>query len=403
MTVLRLTNSVMHYAWGSTTVIPRLLGREPDGQPAAELWMGAHAGAPSIVTDDPQHRSLAEVIGLDPDVWLGHETARRFGAALPFLLKVLAIERPLSLQAHPDIRRARSGFAAENAQGVEPGSAQRNYKDANHKPELVCALTPFQGLCGFRPVQLTAQFLDALGAQAFLAYRERLLADGGLRDVVTCLLTMDESSSTGLLSDLLLGAGRVAGSEAAWAAEAGWLLRLGEAFPADRGVALAALLNLVGLDAGEALFLAPGQLHAYLDGTAVELMASSDNVLRGGLTSKHVDVAELVRVLQFTEGPADVLVAVPGSEGMHWYPDVAPDFRLGRTELDADRSVERPAGLPQLLFCAHGVATVSNADSATTELPRGHAVFVPATDAVSLTAREGTLVFVATCGDVRKT
>ena len=398
MTALLLDSPVMHYAWGSTTVIDELLGRKPDGEPDAELWMGAHPAAPSIVADDPEHRSLATVIADDPLRLLGRDVAVRFDDRLPFLLKVLAIERPLSLQAHPTLAQARRGFADENARGIALDAPERNYKDSNHKPELVCALTPFAGLCGFRPVAGSVELLDAIGASSLLSYRERLLADGGLRDVVTDLLSMDESRSAELVVDLLPGASRLSEAGGAWSAEAGWLVELAREYPRDRGVVIAALLNLVHLAPGEALFLPAGVLHAYLGGTAVELMASSDNVLRGGLTSKHIDVAELVSVLDFVETTATALHAVAQDGGMPWFPNVIRDFRLGRAELARD-SIDSAAGKPRLFFCASGNAELG-LDAPLVALPRGAAAFMPASDATSVRAADTALVFVATTGVV---
>lgn len=421
MVLYRLDSPIRHYDWGSPTVIPELLGIAPDDQPAAELWMGAHSAAPSLIAatapasaDAPSDavvgRSLADVIGDDPRHNLGSQLAARYGPTLPFLLKVLAVERPLSLQAHPSARQAKAGFAAENAAGVALDAAQRNYKDANHKPEMICALTSFEGLCGFRPVAATVQFWTALGAPSLLALRDRLSADGGIRDVVTHLLTMPPELVRVLVEEVTGAARRLADTDDAWSPHSGWLVRLDNDYPGDRGVVLASLLNLFHLEPGEALFLGAGQLHAYLHGTGVELMASSDNVLRGGLTGKHVDVAELVRILEFSESVPAVEEATGTNSASRTYPEHCPDFILSRLELGPDVTISRPAGRPQIVFCFAGAAEVSEAaadgsvarsDAAGADaqmaLHRGGAVFVPASDAVVLArGAPKTTVFVAT-------
>ncbi len=415
MTLYRLDSPVRHYEWGSPTVIPEMLGVPADGQPVAELWMGAHSAAPSLVVDavsatatggapshadQPAKRSLADLISDDPQHFLGPQVAQRYGSTLPFLLKMLAVDQPLSLQAHPSARQAKDGFAAENAAGIALDSPQRNYKDANHKPEMICALSRFEGLCGFRPVTSTVQFWTALGAPGLLALSERLMADGGIRDVVTHLLTLPPDAVGALVEELTGAAQPLAGTDGAWASESGWLVQLGADYPGDRGVVLASLLNLFRLEPGQALFVGAGHLHAYLHGTGIELMANSDNVLRGGLTRKHVDVAELVKLLEFSESVPEVLEPTGAStDGI--YPQRCPDFVLARLQLTLQEQAYRPAGRPQILFCVDGAATLSSVEGEGEgmELGRGEAVFGPATDAVTVRgAAKASTVFVASSG-----
>lgn len=348
--VLRLENQIQPYAWGSRSAIPRLLGLPETGQPQAELWLGAHPVAPSRV---PGGRSLADWLADDAPTRLGAKTLEHFGPRLPFLLKVLAAAEPLSLQAHPSLAQAKAGFAREEAAHVPLTAPHRNYRDANHKPEIICALTRFEALCGFRRVADTVRVLEAFGLDP-TTLRER-----GLRAY------FEEVMTTPALVERLLEGGSPAGFEK----EAALVAKLNAKYPGDVGVLGALLLNQLTLEPGQALYLGAGNLHAYLEGTGVELMANSDNVLRGGLTPKHVDVGELLSVLEFTDGPARVLA--PGPDGVYATP--APDFRLSRHVLHGEHTFE--AGLPQIILCVGGAAS---------HLPRGAAVFVPANERVTL-------------------
>jgi mannose-6-phosphate isomerase len=380
--MLPLQNTIRDYAWGSRTFIPELLGLQATDKPAAELWLGAHPAAPSQLADDT---SLLEEIAHDPIGLLGESAVERFGDALPFLLKVLAAEAPLSIQAHPTIEQAQAGFADENARGIAIGAPNRNYADANHKPELICALTDFQALCGFRDVYASAALFEtiiAAGGTALAGYPERLTGGGGLREVVTVLLTMPEAHRIEMQASVVPACAAVAEARSAWSAECGWTGRLAEAYPADAGVILALLLNLVGLKPGEALFLSAGRIHAYLRGAGVEIMASSDNVLRCGLTPKHVDVAELLKVLDFTTEPARPLQ--PASDGtIRWYPVPIEDFSLGELRLADGDKVQLPADGPRILLCTEGSFTIT-ASQDVQALARGGSVFVPADAAITV-------------------
>lgn len=318
-----------------------------NGKPQAELWLGAHPVAPSRV---PDGRSLAEWLADDTAARLGAKTVERFGPQLPFLFKVLAAAEPLSLQAHPSLVQAKAGFAREDEAGVPLTAPHRNYRDANHKPEIICALTKFEALCGFRPIAETARVLEAFGVDP------RPLREGGLRAFFERVMT-DHSLKLRPPTD------------GSFAKEAALVAKLSAKYPGDVGVLGALLLNHLTLEPGEALYLGAGNLHAYLQGTGVELMANSDNVLRGGLTPKHVDVAELLSVLEFVDGPPRVLK--PNARGEYETP--APDFRLSRISLRGEHTLE--SGLPQILLCVEGAAN---------ELPKGASVFVPANERVTL-------------------
>jgi mannose-6-phosphate isomerase len=372
-TVDRLDNPVRPYAWGSPTVIPELLGRPATGEPQAELWMGAHPAAPSRLAAGG---TLLDRIGADPAGELSPAVVDRFGPRLPFLLKVLAAERPLSLQAHPDLDRARAGYADEEARGVPMDAPERSYPDPNHKPELVCALTPFEALCGFRAIPETVRLLGLLvdRAPALRAYAESLRARPdarGLREVVTGLLTVPADRRRRLV-DAVTAACRAGGPD--FPAELATGASLGEAYPGDPGVVIALLLNRVRLAPGEALFMAAGNLHCYLSGTAVEVLANSDNVLRGGITSKHVDVPELLRVMDVADGPPPLVEPVILAPGHVAYVPPVADFRLDRYELGGP--VELAAAGPRIALVLSGRVELDAGSGLA--LDRGGSAWLPA-------------------------
>lgn len=382
--VVLLDNSVRNYAWGSTKYLQTMLGLPVDGEPAAELWIGTHPGAPSQVRGT--EFSLRDVIAADPKRFLGEAVVARFGADLPFLLKVLAAARPLSIQAHPTREQAASGFAAENERGVPIGARHRNYPDTNHKPELICALTPFEALCGFRHASDSADFVRVLvdhGATSLADVPEQLLAPDGLREVVTWLLRMPDPDVSALLDPLLPAAAAVAGSGVRWSHDASLTGRLAALYPNDPGIAVALLMNVVRLEPGQALFLSAGRIHAYLEGAGVELMASSDNVLRSGLTSKNVDVDELLRIVDFSTEDA-VPLSPRDFDGRHDYVVPVDDFALSSYDVTPSSGVDLCEPGPSVLLCVDGSMGVSAAD-VRVDLPRGAAVFVAAGTPVSVT------------------
>ncbi len=397
-----LTNHIRTYAWGSTTAIPELLGVPPTGEPQAELWMGAHPAAPSRVRRQGVQRTLTELIEADPAAELGAGALGRFGPRLPFLFKVLAADKPLSLQVHPDSAQALAGFAAENDRGTPLDAPERNYRDASHKPELICALGDFEALCGFRDPGETVKLLDAMEAPLLRpvadTLRERADADG-LREAFTAILTMPEAQRAPLVAAVGAAAGRLAAGAGPFADIGAAFTRLAATFPADPGVVAALLLNHRRLSPGEALYLGAGRPHAYLRGVGVELMANSDNVLRCGLTSKHVDVPELLRVLRFECGPMAVLRPRQDAAGEEVYPAPAPEFRLSRLRLAAGTATTLETGSPQILLCVAGAAAADEAGGARIELRRGQSAFVPGTaGAVTLRAVEPAVVFRAAVG-----
>ncbi|MFC9116248.1 mannose-6-phosphate isomerase, class I [Streptomyces sp. NPDC057092] len=362
----RLDNTVRPYAWGSPTAIPRLLGSEPTGEPQAEMWMGAHPGAPSRTS----RGTLAEVIDAAPERELGPAAVAKFGPRLPFLLKLLAAGSPLSLQVHPDLAQARAGYEDEERRGVPVTAPHRNYKDANHKPELVCALTEFDGLCGFRDPLHAAELLDGLGVDSLKPYVDLLHArpeEAALREVLTAVLTADREEMARTVAEAAAACDRLGGPYAPYAG-------IAHHYPGDPGVIAAMLLNHVRLQPGEAMFLGAGVPHAYLDGLGVEIMANSDNVLRCGLTPKHVDVPELLRIVRFEATDPAVLRPEAGPDDEEVYETPTDEFRLSRYVLpEGGTTHDLTLATPQILLCTAGSVRAGEHD-----LTPGHSVFVPA-------------------------
>jgi mannose-6-phosphate isomerase len=382
----RLSNTVRPYAWGSTTAIPELLGTAPTGEPQAEMWMGAHPGAPSRLTrpsgSGADERSLTDVIAADPARELGPAAVAAFGPRLPFLLKLLAAGAPLSLQVHPDLEQAQQGFADEERRGIPVDAPHRTYKDANHKPELICALTPFEGLCGFRRPAEAADAMAALGVDSLKPYVDLLHArpeDAALREVLTAILSAGPDEMAHTVAEAAEAAERLGGAHAPYA-------QLAHHYPGDPGVIAAMLLNHVQLQPGEAMFLGAGVPHAYLGGLGVEIMANSDNVLRCGLTPKHIDVPELLRIVRFEATDPGILRPEAAPSGEELYETPVDEFRLSRYALPAGGApVDLTTATPQILLCTAGAPRAGEITFAP-----GDSVFVPADESVEVSGT-GTL------------
>ena len=382
-----LRNPVRPYAWGSRTAIAGLLGHPtPSPHPQAELWIGAHPTDPSsLVSGNGSAASLLDVLRADPVGQLGTARARRWGPRLPFLLKVLAADEPLSLQAHPSAEQAARGFAMEQAAGIPVDAPERNYKDPDPKPELICALTEFHALAGFRPAARSVELLAALDVEPLAPYVELLAAEpgpDGLRALFTTWITLPQSALAQLRPHLLDACVRHIRARGEFVRECRTTLQLAEHYPEDAGVLASLLLNHLVLRPTEAVFLPAGNLHTYLHGTGVEILANSDNVLRGGLTPKHVDVPELLKVLDFGDAGVPVLTGEPVCEHQTVYRTPADEFQLSRLDWAAGRSEEvtLPGGRPQILLCTDGGAELTAADGQALGLPRGSSVWLPACD-----------------------
>jgi mannose-6-phosphate isomerase len=371
-----LDGVLRHYDWGDHKALAEVLGHTPSGKPEAEYWLGAHPSAPAAL--GPDRRPLDEAVTGGPEALLGPAVVEQFGT-VPFLLKLLGIAQPLSIQAHPSLDQARAGFAREDAAGLARDARNRNYRDPNHKPELICALSPIEAKCGFRTVAESQAVVAAFG-DALAPVAELLAAPGTEAEVVAAtvagLLRLPPEEA----EPLATAAAATAESLVADGGDLGpdpraveWTVRIAQAFPGDIGVVVALLLNHLTLEPGEAIFLPAGNLHAYLGGVGVELMANSDNVLRGGLTPKHVDVEELLSVVDWR--PSTPQIQQPTS-AVHDFQVPVPEFAL--TRLDAARgSIEQsfhPVG-PEIVLVTDG-AVALEADGASVEVGAGQAAFV---------------------------
>jgi mannose-6-phosphate isomerase len=385
--VVRLQNTIRDYAWGSRTAIPELTGVEPDGRPQAELWMGAHESAPSVL---PSGDSLYDVVSAGPSDVLGEETAERFEGRFPFLAKLLAAAQPLSIQAHPSREQAIDGYARDEADGIPRDAADRNYKDAWPKPEILIALEPFDALVGFRPLEATVALLDALQPIGFEELTD-LLRDGKLREAFAQFMSSDRDSIRPLVAALAEACTSYPGE--AFALERETITRLCEDFPDDPGVLAALLLNRVRLERFEAVYLPAGNVHAYLRGLGFEVMANSDNVLRGGLTSKHVDVPELVSVIDFEPLADPVLTATPVADGVSAYETGCEYFAVHRVELDgAERTVDGVG--PRIICCVAGTVDALGKESAVT-LSAGQSAFATGPEGPCILRGSGTAFVVS--------
>jgi mannose-6-phosphate isomerase len=376
----RLTGVIQPYAWGSPTVIPELLGVTPTGEPQAELWFGAHPLAPSTVRGEP----LDDLVNRDPEGVVGSASVASFGPRLPFLLKIIAADRPLSLQAHPSREQAEAGYAREQAAGVPRDAPNRLYRDGWPKPEVLCALRETEALCGFRDPGETYALFRQLGVAAATALVAPL-EDKSVPAVERLGLVFGRLLALGMdqrhvVHEVVQAADRVPDS-----GEFGQFARtateIGEFYPSDPGVLAALLMNRIHLHPNEALFLPAGNLHAYLSGGGVEIMANSDNVMRGGLTPKHIDVPELLRVVDFTPGFAGLTAPEQTALGVWRYPTPAPEFALWRLELTGD-PIDIPArGTARVALVTAGAVTLNSATTGL-NLDRGGSAFITAAEDV---------------------
>ena len=393
------------YAWGSHEAIAALQGRPvPTAQPEAELWMGAHQSAPSGVTlPGGGHTTLDALIAADPVGELGQESVAQFGERLPFLLKVLAAGKALSIQVHPSRTQAEVGFLAENERGLPPGDKARNYGDDWPKPELLCALTRFEALAGLRAPQDAAALLKELGVgQLDLVAAILAAADGpqALTEALAAILAWAPERRAALVADVAAGCAEVAAGGGPYAGACAAAVRLNREHPGDLGVIASLLLRHVVLQPGEAVFMPAGGLHAYLHGTGIELLANSDNVIRAGLTPKHIDIPELLKLTD--PGVAvPVLEPRPLGRGVFVYDSPAPEFRLYRVELDDGEITLPGADGARIVFCTAGAAALracrSAAGAADLALGRGQSCFIAAADGAVTASGPGT-AFVAASG-----
>ncbi|MDO5097601.1 MAG: mannose-6-phosphate isomerase, class I [Corynebacterium sp.] len=397
--MLLLRPRTQTYPWGSKDLIAGLRGRTAASHPEAELWYGAHPGGSATV----DNRSLTAIIAADPEYHLGASVRQKYGDRLPFLLKILAAAEPLSLQAHPSLDQAKEGFARENDAGIDVRAPHRNYKDDNHKPELIVALTKFHAMAGFRPLARTHELFDALGCPTLDRWVGIAEGEGSetdhLRALFTTWISIPATVRKELIDDIVAAARRVVDtSEREATGSKSWIIdtlrniiELDARYPGDVGVLGALLLNYVVIEPGEAVFLHAGNLHAYCRGLGVEIMANSDNVLRGGLTSKHVDVPELVRVLDF-RAVSDPRIESTGG----WFRTPAEEFALAK--LDVDGTAELSCRGPRIALCTAGEVSVAVGD-ATAQLNPTQAVWIAAGESEHITVSGRGQLFIATVNE----
>jgi mannose-6-phosphate isomerase len=380
--VFKLKNQVKHYEWGSREWIPELCGEKNPGnqRPCAELWMGVHPEGPSEIIEYAGI-SLADLIKQNPERYLGEKIA-----ALPFLFKVLAVEKPLSIQAHPSLEQAKAGFERENKAGIPLDAPERNYKDANHKPEIICALTPFKAMAGFREIREIRILIEAFGLDDL--------------DVLKKTLDTDFKAFLPALFNLPPGVRRRVSNHAVsrkqiltekypqymeiWETAASFA----ERYPADPAVLSPLYLNLVFLEKGEAIFLPSGVLHAYIHGLGVELMANSDNVLRGGLTSKHIDPPELFDILTFSAFKPEILHPNPLK-----YPVTCTEFALSVIK---DNGVWTENG-PAIIIVTQGEVTIASSEGVE-NLKQGESAFIAAGNAEKFSLNGKFTLYIAGTG-----
>jgi mannose-6-phosphate isomerase len=385
MRIYRLENPVQRYAWGSVDGISDTLGiPNPGGAPLAEIWMGAHPSAPSTAIVGGAKIGLDELIRRGPLDALGRNVVDKLGSSLPFLFKVLSAGTPLSIQAHPSKRKAQLGFERENHGGIPVDASERNYRDPNHKPEMALALTRFECICGFRPVAEIIENVRLVAPGEFERSLERLERDPSRVELSVFfygLMSADDRAHARFLAAATKGIAAALDSGKAPAGREDafrWVLRITELFPRDVGAILPLILNHIVLEPGQAAFIAPGELHAHLTGTCLEIMANSDNVIRGALTKKFVDLPELVSVLSFNpERVMPVLPAIiaPCEEA---YPIFVPDFEISKISVRSGDRYRRSSRGPEILLCTSGEAELHCPDEPTLRLGRGEAAFVAA-------------------------
>ncbi|MBU1713060.1 MAG: mannose-6-phosphate isomerase, class I [Proteobacteria bacterium] len=373
-----LKNIIKEYSWGSHTAIPELLGQKtPSDKPQAELWIGAHPSASSMVKTGSKWVPLSDLIKKYPIEMLGRKCAQKYGGQLPYLFKVLAASEPLSIQAHPNLLQAKKGFKRENSLGISLDSFNRNYRDANHKPECVCAMSDFEALCGFRPVSEIVYLLTKVCPGTLKKQIKELATNPnpfGLKLFFTNIMTMDFDRNNSVISEATENSGIFADENPAFK----WVSALAGKYPSNIGVIAPLFLNYVFLKPGQAMFLPAGELHSYLNGVALELMANSDNVIRGGLTAKHVDVEELSNILRFRSLKNKIILPEKNkNEGIYKTP--AEEFVLSVISVYKDngytgsqrRNVE-------IILCIEGKANISCSGNNRLRISKGESAIVPA-------------------------
>lgn len=396
MAIYRLHGVVQHYAWGGTRFLPRLLNQSnPKQLPYAELWMGTHVKGPSLLQVGRKELLLREVIQGNPRKVLGKQVISKFKEQLPFLFKVLDVQKMLSIQAHPAKKEAEIGFAKEEESGISRIAPNRTYRDDNHKPEVMVALTEFWLLHGFKPIE---EIQEVLALEAFQPLQP-YFADNNIFSLYQAIMEMPQEEVDGLLAPLWehlqqLDEETITKDQADyWAIQAFNDYTLNGNY--DRGIFSIYLLNLVKLKRGEGIYQAAGLPHAYLEGVNIELMANSDNVFRGGLTQKFINVPELLKHLVFEPVTPKVLVGAPISNIEKVYKTAAPDFELSQLKI-LQKDIYRPKqdASPQIIIAVEGEGMIINSSI---QLPfkQGESFFIEANVPYKILPKSDALLFKA--------
>ncbi|MFT4185677.1 MAG: mannose-6-phosphate isomerase, class I [Micrococcaceae bacterium] len=395
--MLKLKNQIKDYAWGSKSLIPEYLGQEPGAEPQAEIWYGAHPDSPSITTAGP----LDKVLEQHPNFLTGSNLELE---KLPYLVKMLAADSALSLQVHPTKAQAKQGFAFEEKQGISRDASHRNYKDDNHKPELIYALTAFEALCGFRDINQTIEIFTELqnknsklaDSELFKQLQGSLNADQGIKSTFTFLLNKPTGIED-LVSQCVQTTVEIKGSK--YQKEYETIVQLQKLYPGDPGVILSLMLNRVSLKPGQAIFLPAGNVHAYLKGLGIEVMASSDNVLRGGLTPKHMDIAELLEVVEFKATDVSFLETEEDELGRVILHPPFEEFQLQIMELKTEERANIAQNGPTIFLVGNGEVTCESPVESLTLKP-GESIFIAHDEApVTVFAKQQTQAFAVTVNE----
>ncbi len=376
-----LENTILDYPWGSCSFIPEFISKTPPFEkPQAEMWMGSHKKAPSKVVSEGTKIPLDQLIGKYPEAILGAPIAKKFSGELPFLFKVLSASKPLSIQTHPNKNQAILGFNRENSKGIAIDAPERNYKDYNHKPELICALTVMWALKGFRPpaeiLKLFEPF-ENISGECGIEILNKQPDAAGIRKFFLNLLNIDTSTSIKIMEKVI----KIIKGTKDINPVHDWIIKLNQEYPGDIGALSPLYLNLIKLNPGDAVFLPACELHAYLSGSGLEIMANSDNVLRGGLTQKHIDKTELMNVLSFNPAKPETISGKKAEGFETFFHTAAEEFILSYISLSEENSIYKPdreRGV-EIILCTEGSASITDISSGQSlDIKKGTSMLIPA-------------------------
>ncbi len=378
--IFKLRNQIREYAWGSKTFIPHLQGKEEaSGEPQAELWMGTHSQGSSRIMINGREESLRNIINEEPLKMLGKNTAGKFKNELPFLFKVLAAASPLSIQAHPNKIQAAKGFKLENEKNIPLDSGERNYRDDNHKPELICALTNFDVMCGFQPIKDIVERIKYLQLEDHIHGIKQLEKNPSAKNLEKMFSDLMSNNNNNQIQQVSILVNRIAELQPRDEKDTlifRWIARLAAIYPKDMGVFSPLFLNVVKLKQGEALFIEAGVLHTYLNGCGVEIMANSDNVLRGGLTHKKIDLPELIKILKFDNEGLKIIEPIINTNE-YIYHTSAKEFQLSKIVInDEEPFVKSNISSAEIILCTEGSGSIKWSGS-TLEIKHGESLFIP--------------------------